>query len=154
MLFSQFLYDRDSRGADLRQGCFVALGTWHIYKQASIELHKMASRYFLCGLFHALFPSVAFKLYKRLTEISWLFLIIHLAYPKFRGHLVSARRRTPPESSRGRLLHCLHLLCEYYIPTVPICFTSLSRCLSMDVPSERITRLIYLRVSVGSSSSL
>ncbi len=114
----QFLYDRDSHGSELRQGCFVALGTWHIFKQATIELHKMSSRYFLCSLFHSLFPSVPFRFYKRLKEMLWLFMIIRLAYPKFRAHLVDARRRTPPDSSRGRLLHCLHLLCEYYIPTV------------------------------------
>jgi len=111
------MYDADSEGIALRHGCFIALGSWHVYKQATIVLFRFAAGPFLISLYEILFPGLPFRDSKRLKELLWMFLLIMLSYPRFKVELDNACSRTR-QPNRCRLLRNLRMLCEYYIPLV------------------------------------
>jgi len=146
----QYLYDRVHRGAALRSNLFVALGTFHIFKQASIELLRMTAGYVLAPLFHHLYPTGKFKMFMKLKALTALFGALRLAYPTVKRPLHRAQRAVRPDSRAHTMLTNLLLLLEYYIPLVHLFWSclSLNFCLS-SCSSLSLCRSRTLRSTFG-----
>ena len=96
------------------------LGTWHLYKQASIWTFKLASKYFLAPLFHELYPNKRFYDHPKLKEITHMLSLVRLTYPLWQGELKAAREI--PELPTKDQLHLMNLyqLAEFVIPKVSL----------------------------------
>jgi hypothetical protein len=88
---SQFIWDKSGVGATFRPWLCVTLGSWHVYKQATIVLWQHGLQRWFAPMFHFLFPNC--KLFQgkiRLSKAVTLLSYVRLAYPRFRKSLESA----------------------------------------------------------------
>lgn len=101
------------------------MGVWHIYKQASIQVYRLAGAHFLAPFFHHSFPDRKFYAVPKLRSITYRLSLVRLSYPYWRKTLRLALQDDLPVADRQHLRN-LKLLVEYFIPLV--CFL----CLSMS----------------------
>jgi len=93
------------------------MGVWHVFKQASIQVYRLASAHFLAPWFHHSFPDRKFYSAPKLRAITHRLSLIRLSYPSWRKDLREALLLDLPVGNRQHLLN-LQLLVEYFIPLV------------------------------------
>lgn len=100
------------------------LGLWHVYKQASIQVFKLAAADFLAPLWHVMFPDKKFYLDQRFRRVTNMLSLVRLSYPKWRDALHAALQRDLPAAEKAHLEN-LFALVEYFIPLVSAMFVIL-----------------------------
>lgn len=112
------MYDAISEGRPLRRNLFIALGTFHIYKQACVELFRMVRSSVIGPLLHALMPGAKVKDFIKLKELTAIFTLLRHAYPHIKRTLIDAQRAVPPDTLERAMLQNLYFLLDFYIPMV------------------------------------
>ena len=112
------MYDASGETLQFSQWACVALGTWHVYKMATVLVWRLAAADFIAPLFHVLFPRAPFKESPRLSVAARILSLIRLAYPSFKKELTEAIQTTPKSTSEYNHLLNLQYLCEWLIPKV------------------------------------
>ncbi len=93
------------------------MGSWHIYKMASIQVWRLAASSFIGPFFHRLFPGAKLSNSPRLVICTRLLSLVRLAYPKFKAELEEGLRGELRLEDKA-VLQNLKDLCEYFIPWV------------------------------------
>lgn len=92
------------------------LGTWHMFKQLSLELFKLASSTYLCHMHFFLKPGSTFLLRPRLTHITHTFSLLRLSYPMWADTLSLILANTNASSQVQINARNLLFLIEFAIP--------------------------------------
>ena len=93
------------------------MGVWHVYKQASIQVYRLASAHFMAPFFHHHFPDRKFFLVPRLRSITYRLSLVRLSYDHWRKDLRLALAADLPAGDRQHLRNLQHLV-EFFIPLV------------------------------------
>src|SRR5215470_16597730 len=94
------------------------LGTWHIYKQASLQVYRAALRHFLSGLFHVLFPQRKVYAKPKLVQITNVLSLVRLSYPSWADDLKQALGNHKVKAVETKHLLNLQVLVGWLIPVV------------------------------------
>lgn len=93
------------------------LGTWHLYKIASVAVWRIAGSAVFGPFFHELFPNAAFSASPRLAVVSRILTLFRLAYPSVRDDLLQLVKERRGKASLQHAKNLLFLM-EWMIPKV------------------------------------
>ena len=115
----QTAYDKSKAGKRVRDNVVPLLAWWHTYKTSLFLLFKEYAKTVFAGLHHSLFPTnIFFVKPSYLTNILLLFQYTRLAYPEFKGDLITALSKNDLSPAVRSYLLNLQSLCEFFIPVV------------------------------------
>ena len=92
---------------------------WHIYKQATKDIYRLASGHFLAPLFHHFHPDKRFWIEPKHRNATYILSLVRLSYPAWRAELDALLAMPLREQERGHAEN-LKLPAEYFSPLVLI----------------------------------
>ena len=104
-------------GESFRPWFVPLLGFWHIYKQATKDVYRMASAHFLAPLFHHFHPDKRFWIEPKHRNATYVLSLLRLSYPAWRADL-EALLALPLRDQERAHAENLKSLVEYFIPLV------------------------------------
>lgn len=96
----------------------VALGLWHIYKQAQLVVWSYCASFFFGPLFHALFPGQTFNWRPKHKWLTWMLSLVRLAWGHVKADFNRVWNTVAIDDISKRYMQNLFLLCEYFLPVV------------------------------------
>ena len=96
--------------------CCFTLGLWHSYKQANLQLWRLAAPCFIAPFWHACMPGAKFYIKPRLKIITTFFNLFRLAYPAVKDQLAAALVAEGVQPHQRQHLRNLYDMLEWWIP--------------------------------------